>query len=129
MPEKISWTLNVQIPGGPKLASSQVVEVDAYDKIEVVVAHDGTDHVVDVQPGAADHVKFLSISADHYELLSYKPKDESGAAATAVTLDAQQLFVGAGAVQLLGKAPKQLVFKNGASQDATVQILVGRRVV
>ena len=27
----INWTLNVQVPGGPKISDSRVVEVDAYD--------------------------------------------------------------------------------------------------
>jgi hypothetical protein len=127
MPEKISWSLNVQVPGGPKLASSQNLDVDAYDKIVAVIPHGGTDHTVDVQPGDATHVKFLLISSDRYTDLSYKPKD--GTEGTSVKLDAQQLFLGAGSVGLLDKAPKQLVFKNAdPTHDATVQILVGRTV-
>ena len=33
MSEKINWTLNVQVVGGPKMSASQTVTVDAYDKI------------------------------------------------------------------------------------------------
>lgn len=29
MPEKISWTINVQVIGGPKLSASQTREVEA----------------------------------------------------------------------------------------------------
>jgi len=128
MPDKISWSLNVQIPGGPKVASSQNIDVDAYDKIVKVIPNDSADHEVDVQPGNAAHVKFLSISSDLYEHLTYKPKDGT-AGTTAVALDAPQLFLGSGAVALLEKAPKQLVFKNtDPNHSATVQILVGRTV-
>jgi hypothetical protein len=130
MPQKINTILNVQIAGGPKLSSSQNVEVDAYDQIEVVVPHGGADLTVDIQPSAADHVKFLLISADRYDgSLTYKPKDEGGTGTKAVKLDAQQVLSGAGAIGLLEKAPKQLVFKNAdAVKDAKVQILVGRNV-
>jgi hypothetical protein len=129
MPEKITWSLNVQIQGGPKLASSQALEVDAYDVIEVVVTGH-TEQEVNVQPGVADHVSFLSIGSDRYHKsqLTYKPKDGTGPGTASVNLDAQQLFLGAGAVALLEKAPQQLVFKNDMGEDATIQILVGRKV-
>ena len=69
----------------------------------------------------------LLISADHYaDTLTYKVKDETGTGTHPVKLDTQQLLVGAGAMSLLEKAPKQLVFNNGGAADATVQILVGR---
>lgn len=127
MAEKISWSLNIQIPGGPKLASSQNIDVDAYDKIVAVIPHDSADHEVDVQPGGADHIRFLLISSDLYENLTYTPKD-GVAGATEIDLDAPQVFLGAGAVALLEKAPKQIVFKNSdPANDATVQILVGRK--
>lgn len=33
MPEKITWSLSVQVAGGPRIMDSKTVEVDAYDKI------------------------------------------------------------------------------------------------
>ena len=34
MTEKINWTLNVQVVGGPKILASDTIDVDAYDKIQ-----------------------------------------------------------------------------------------------
>jgi len=123
----ISLIVNVQIPGGPKVSSTQTLDVAGYDSNEYVIPHGGADHTVDVQPSDASHVKLLLISADHYaDTLTYKVKDETGTGTHPVKLDTQQLLVGAGAMSLLEKAPKQLVFNNGGAADATVQILVGR---
>ena len=42
MPEKISWTLNVQVVGGPKVSAADIMEVEAYDKIEAVAPAGGS---------------------------------------------------------------------------------------
>ena len=130
MPETLTWSLTVQIPGGPKLSSSQNLAVDAYDKVDVVIPHGGADHTVDIQPSGANQLLFLLISADRYaDTLTYKPQDETGPGAAAVKLNAQQLLVGTGAVGLLQKPPKQLIFNNAdGAHDANVQILAGRKV-
>jgi len=63
MPEKINWTLNVQVVGGPKISASDPLEVEAYDKIEAVIPAGGS-ATVNVQPGTG--AQFLLITASSY---------------------------------------------------------------
>jgi hypothetical protein len=124
MAEKINWTLNVQVVGGPKMSAFQTVTVDAYDKIGVTVPVGETDKEVEVQPGPAGRVQFLLISSDQFgDDLTYKVNN----AGDAIKLDAQQLLIGDGAVGLLGASPPEtLSFTNDLAQDANIEILVGR---
>jgi hypothetical protein len=125
---KINWAFNAQVAGGPKVAAAESVEVDAYENIEVVVpkhdANDGTAEV-GIVPADTGEILFLLIKADNYTdtQLSYVIGD----ATDAVALDAQQVFIGAGAVGLLGDSPSKLTFTNKGSKDIAVRILVGRK--
>lgn len=71
MAEKISWTLNVQVVGGPKISASKTMTVDAYDKIEVVIpgGDDTTPGAatVEVQPGGSGQVQFMLITSSVYD--------------------------------------------------------------
>jgi hypothetical protein len=129
MSVKINWALNVQIVDGPKISTAAAVDVDAYDNVEVTVPKhqnnaDGT-AIVEVQPGAQNHVLFLLIKADTYKdsPLSYKVEGSN----KSVKLDAQQMLVGAGAIGLLDGAPTKLTFSNTGPNDAAVRILIGRK--
>jgi hypothetical protein len=128
MPIKINWAFNAQVTGGPKVAAAQTVEVDAYENIEVIVpkhdANDGTAEV-GIVPADTGEVLFLVISADNYTdaELSYVVND----GADEIAFDAQQSFIGAGSVGLLGASPSKLTFTNKGSKDAAVRILVGRK--
>jgi hypothetical protein len=125
MTEKINWTLSVQVVAGPRIADGKTITVDAYDKIGVVIVAGAADKEVQVQPGGAGKVQFLLISSDRYDdKLTYKV---NGAAANPIMLDALQLFMGDGAVGLLDPAPEKLFFSNALTDDASVQILVGRQ--
>jgi hypothetical protein len=125
MPEKISWTLNVQVVGGPKLLASQTITVDAYDMLQVSILDAAADKEVQVQPGASG-VQFLLISSDQYgDKLTYKVNDGSSST-SAIKLDAPHVLIGSGAVGLLDKAPIKLLFSNTMGKAASVQILVGR---
>jgi len=132
MSEKINWTLDVQVVGGPKVSTSTGVVVDAYDKIEVVIpggtaSSPGTADV-QVQPGGAGQVEFLLVAADKYsDKLTYSITG----GASDVKLDAQQMLAGEGAVGLLGAAPGTLEFSNalGTGKDASITILVGRKAI
>jgi hypothetical protein len=123
MPESLTWTLNVQVVGGPKISVYDTLMVEAYDKIEAVIpaATDSTagSATVNVQPGSG--VQFLLITASSYENLTYKVDGNVTA-----TLDGTHVFIGAGAVRLLGTTQKQFVFENASDKDITVSILVGR---
>ncbi len=57
MTEKINWTLNVQVVGGPKILSSDTIEVDAYDKIDVTI--EPSEKEVQIQPGDLGQMQFL----------------------------------------------------------------------
>lgn len=123
MMEKINWTLNVAVAGGPKISSADTLEVEAYDKVGVYIPA-GSKVETEVQPGDKGEVKFLLISADHYGgKLIYRINDESG---DEITLDALQLFIGTGAVSVLGKPPQIFHFENQMDRDVTIDILVGR---
>lgn len=128
MPIKINWAFNAQVAGGPKVAAAETVEVDAYENIEVIVpkhdANDGTAEV-GIVPADTGEVLFLVISADNYTEaeLSYVVND----GADEIEFDAQQSFIGAGSVNLLGASPSKLTFTNKGSKDAAVRILVGRK--
>jgi hypothetical protein len=128
MPIKINWAFNAQVAGGPKVAAAATVEVDAYENIEVIVpkhdANDGTAEV-GIVPADTGEVLFLVITSDNYTdaELSYVIND----GADEIDLDAQQSFIGAGSVGLLGASPSKLTFTNKGSKDAAVRILVGRK--
>jgi len=124
MPEKINWTLNVQVVRGPKMSASQTVTVDAYDKIHVTVDAQETDKVVEDQPGSAGREQLLLISSHQFgDDLTYKVNN----AGDAIKLDAQHLLIGDGAVGLFGVSPPEtLSFTNNLTQDVNIEILVGR---
>lgn len=128
MPEQINWTFSVQVAGGPQIASSQPLTVEAYDKIDVNIpggddATPGT-ATVDVQPSGAGQVQLFLMTSSLYDAkLSYKVDG-----VTEVTFDAPLLLLGKGAVKLLGTTQKKFVFTNtaGTAKPANVKILVGR---
>lgn len=122
MPVQIRWKLNVDVADGPSIALGEALSVEAFDKIEAKVLAAGV--TVDLQPG--DHVRFLLITSNVY---SDKITYEVEGGAKGVKLDAPQLFVGAGAVGLLDKPPKKLIFKNAfpvPKPEPIIQILIGR---
>ena len=80
MAEQLSWTLKVQVAGGPTLASEGTLDLEAYGKIEVEVAPDGGTSTVAVQPGDTDAVELLMITSDRYDAaLSYTVLDDEEA--------------------------------------------------
>lgn len=126
MTESINWSLNIQVIGGPKVMASDTKEIEAYDKIEVTIEADTTDKEVEIQPGGADKVQFLLIKSDTYssdvEKLTYRVNELT----TIIELDALQVFIGNGAVELLTEPPEKLVFTNEFSTPVSIEILVGR---
>lgn len=126
MSEKITWSLNVQINGGPKLSASQALTVDAYDKIAVSIDDGVSDKEVQVQPGGSGQVQFLMIQADSYsDQVSYKVN--SASATDTIALDALQVYMGKGAIGCLDPAPETLFFSNSSGATVSLGILVGRK--
>lgn len=132
MAVKINWALNVQVDGGPAIAASDAVEVDAYDIIDVKVPKQTPGPpvtpgktTVTVAPGTAADVLFLLIQSDTYKPTALSYKIDGGS--KDVKLDSQQTLIGSGATGLLEAAPAKLVFTNTGQDDANVRILVGRK--
>jgi len=134
MPHRATWNASVTIEGGPHLSPSGSVQVEAYDVVTAEVLG-GESVTVDVQPASSlDRVELLLITSDRYsENLAYSVTDGVSTGAQDVKLDAPQLMVGAGPIELLGGTaaviPRQLEFVNGMAADepANVTILVGRQ--
>ena len=123
MTESINWSLNVQVIGGPKVMASDTKEIEAYDKIEVSIEAETADKEVEIQPGGAGRIQFLLIKSDTYsEDLTYKVNELT----KIIKLDALQVFIGNGAVELLTEPPEKLVFTNDLTNPVSIEILVGR---
>ena len=123
MTESINWSLNAQVSGGPKVMASDTKEIEAYDKIKVTIEAETTDKDVEIQPGGAGKVQFLLIKSDTYsEDLTYKVNELT----KIIKLDALQVFIGNGAVELLTEPPEKLVFTNDLTNPVSIEILVGR---
>ena len=123
---EIAWTMGVQVKGGPRIALSDAISVDAYDMIEVEIATDDVAREVQIQPASAAQVQLLMVRSDRYgEALTYKLG--SAEDSPEFKLDAPHLLIGKGAVAMLGATPEALFFTNGLDETASIQILVGRK--
>lgn len=124
----ITWTVKAEVANGPSFTKASTINVEAYEKIDVVVAGGASDMEVTVD---GTGMQLLAIRIDQPSTLpspspySYKVND---AGADAIKLDQPvQLLVGEGAVGFLGGNPlEKLFFSNTGADNATVSILVGR---
>jgi hypothetical protein len=129
MPVTIRWSWEVQPGEVARLGGAGVVNAEAFDCLQLDIAG-GTvatpaTKEVEVQPGGTDRVLFLLVASTLYDPhLSYAV--DGGAD---IVLDAPQLFLGPGAVALLGATQNKFKFKNeaGADRAAAVTIVVGRK--
>jgi hypothetical protein len=121
--EKVSWAARFEVAAGPRLSVGDTREIEAYDKLRVIVNPDAADKAVDLAPGAAGQVVLLVVTASSYDPpLTYKPD----AAAGAIALDAPLILIGAAAVGLLGTPPTQFLWSNATGAAVTIDILAGR---
>lgn len=130
MPETINWSFSVGAVDGPRVSGSDAFEVDAYDKVSVVLPAAAD---VPVQPATdAGKVHLLVIRASAYDAAIEVSVDDTSTNPTVTTtfsLDGPLVLIGSGAVKLLldsSSAPHTLKFTNGTGADVTVDILVGR---
>ena len=132
MPTTISWKLTVEIQSGPNIIVTNVVQADAYDRIEVKVPDSTaapTATTVDVQPGVAGKVKLLLIRSSRYgNNLKYKVHDNT---TPERVLNDAVFLVGAGSLELLeDPAPlDKLLVTNTTGQDVVLEIIVGRSAI
>ncbi|HJZ63698.1 MAG TPA: hypothetical protein VKD70_05215 [Candidatus Acidoferrum sp.] len=122
---QISLTVDVAVPNGPKLWFRRALDVEAIDKIDLIITSKTKDQEIELQPGGAGQVQLVMIVAEPYDAnLSYKVNKKAG---DARALDQPHLFAGAGAVSMLDSgAPTKLFLSNDTADDAKVQILIGR---
>ena len=126
MTKSINWAFTAQVSDGPTQQLSGSIDIEGYEEIEVDVTA-GASTKVNVQP--ADGGLFLLISSSNYDTLTYEVLDATDKAVgtpSTKTLDGPHILVGAGAVALLETAENTIKFSKGGSEDATVNILVGR---
>ena len=125
MRQRITCTQTIQVGSALQRSVSTVLEVDAYDVIEVSILDGASDEEVEVQPGS--DVRLLMIVSDAYDAaLTYKV---NAIANDAHALDQPQVFAGTGAMGLLdAAAPGALFFSNASGQDVLINIVVGRNV-
>ena len=127
MPLNITWTLNVQVSGGPNLANSEKIDIDAYDRVTVTLDSTAS-KTLEVQPGGAGKVNFLLVRSSKYgDNLTFKV---NAAGNPAHKLTGPLVLVGADGVALLDEPPNTLIITNNLPQPAAViEILVGRKAV
>jgi hypothetical protein len=123
MAEKIKWAVHLDVAAGPKLSASDVLEVEAYDKVAVTLEAGAEDVDVELQPGGAGQVTLLMIRASKYDPDITFSADGG---TTTVPLDAPLVLIGAGAVGLLAEAPQLLQWGNDTGDPVRIDILIGR---
>lgn len=128
-PIKIILSGNIVVSDGPAFVLKRTLEVEAYDRIDVSVPASPatTDKEVGLQPGGPGKVQFIAIVSDSYDDdLTYKINDIT---ADSRALDQPHLLAGKGALSLFDSAspPAKLFFSNAGSDEANVQILIGRK--
>lgn len=141
----LNLTISAQVVGGLQVSASRAKQIEAYDKIDVVIEPGATDIKVDIQPGAANQVEFLLIKSSLY---SQEPADQKltyfvgdgvndfPATVGGLELDDPHIYVG-GALAVFGLDPKTLRFNstyvanptNPTVNRAVVEILVGRNAI
>jgi hypothetical protein len=125
----VNWQFQAAIPGGPSVLLNQPgITVAAYDVVTVDVAPGASNVSVPIQPssGAGD-VVFLVVSSSVYDPGINYTVD---ALNVAHALDGPHVLLGSGAAGFLNSSapPQKLIFNNTTTKDASVQVVVGRKV-
>jgi len=124
----ITWQFQAAIPGGPAFTLNQPpIAVQAYDVATATIAAGATGVAVNVQPSStAGDVVLVVVSSDRYDAkLTYTVDSSSDVHA----LDGPHVLLGSGAVGFMnaGLPPQQLTFDSTLTEDAHVQVVVGRK--
>jgi hypothetical protein len=129
MNEKIAVTVKIDIQNGPNISLNRIVEVDAYEKINVSIKNEDVDKVVDLWPSDNEgEVVLLAIISNWYgDTITYKVND----VADVYKLDQPHLLIGNSSVNMLDPKPKQLKFSyskptpDNKLDSVQIQILIG----
>jgi hypothetical protein len=127
MPEKVRWTARVEVQNGPAFSFINVVNSEAYAKIQVTVAAGGDGTPVSILPSAEVDAQFLMIKASKY----VAPDDAEKKLTFTVgdnerDLEGPIILTDASVVGLLGDDLSQITFKNSMEEAVTVEVLVCR---
>jgi len=129
MNENIAVTVKIDIQNGPNISLNRIVEVDAYEKINVSIKNEDADKVVDLWPSDNEgEVVLLAITSNWYgDTITYKVND----VADVYKLDQPHLLIGNSSVNMLDPKPKQLKFSyskptpDNKLDSVQIQILIG----
>ncbi|MDQ3279918.1 MAG: hypothetical protein M3Q69_00730 [Acidobacteriota bacterium] len=122
MPETIAFSGTVAVAGGPKVAFSEPLAAEAYNRLTVTVAKATAQKIV---LGTADsEIRLLLIKSSKYDPV--KVTFTLDASPTALKLDMPFLAAGKAAVALLGAAVASVTVKNDLADDITIDVLVVR---
>ncbi len=129
--EAISYSVALQVIGGPQIRIAGKADVHGYEMFDVTVPAKtngtaGTLKLV-VAPGALDQVQVLLIVPNVTDKSVAFKTSATGAAA--IPLDGPLTLIGAAATSLLGAPPDTIVLTNSGDAAASVQIFVGRNAV
>ena len=96
----------MNIEGGPSVNIPGSYEVQAYDKISVVIPHDGVETKATIQPSGEGKVQFIVIESNKYDESQESPpklfyKIAGDATAKTIRLDRAQFLTGQSFVGLL----------------------------
>jgi len=133
MPTNINWKLNVEVQSGPTVAEAHAIQVDAVDRIEVVVPDSSASPKateIDIQPGATGKTKLLLIRSSAYgDNLKYKVH---AAAGDERVLNDALFLTGKGGLDLLEDPTSpldKLLVTNTTGKSVVLEIIVGRAAI
>jgi hypothetical protein len=122
MPEKIAWSMSARVDGGPQISINEILEVEAYEKVNVILpGQKKTTIEVQQSEGLA---RLILIAPDKYEKLHFSVDGGSP-----IALDHPIMLVGEGAVNLLGKKQNVLEFNNENPDNVSVMMLVAGKAI
>jgi hypothetical protein len=125
MADLVSYSMGLNITGGPTLVGSAVFEAEAEDYVdEVTILKNSVVKTINLQPSLLTELKALMITSSNYSGEVSFTVDE---VATEFVLKAPMILIGPDQIELLGATLNELKFTNAnATTNATVSILVAR---
>ena len=134
MAEKVSWTMQLRIDGGPAISAASQVTVDAYDKASLDLTKNAATKTVQVQP-APGLAQYLVITASAYNdpkddkaNVSFKFAKIDGTAISSkdIQLDDALVVTGQAALASIAQDWTGLTFTSTFADPITVNVLVCR---
>jgi hypothetical protein len=129
--ERISFSVTIQVAGGPSLPIAGTLEVEAYEKFDIAVppsvAGTNGSAKISVAPVDISKVQLLVIISDINDgTIKFQHSSSSTSSPQGVIdLKGPVTLIGTSAVSLLNEIA-DLTFTNSGSQAARVTLLVGR---